>query len=256
MDVHKYQHRNVFTWVCVDHIFMMGRTWDPCWKSCERNGLQKSNATDRSSVFGMHAKRCKGWSLGSCLKRVVQKVNNDQGNWRNISDERDKFVGKRSLLGAMTWKCVESMCRVSSEISDFSPAGGNAEHRWSCKYLQTERTQRRHWHLYTNIVLLFSFFSLFTDRHSSTIHIRFSVHAHLDRNSPLVGSSQLWVWKQDVQLDCNLAIIHGSGAISLTSVSNFAKQRGLWDTWSNRQRVVKNARGRSSRLRRFGCVSG
>ena len=48
------------------------------------------------------------------------------------------------------------------------------EQRFQCGYSQfqqvTDCTQRGHLPLYTNVVVFFSFFSLFTDRHRSVVH--------------------------------------------------------------------------------------
>ena len=53
----------------------------------KRNQPWRSNAILRSSVFGLHAKRCKCWSVsGTVQSWAFQKGNDDQGSWGKRSN--------------------------------------------------------------------------------------------------------------------------------------------------------------------------
>ena len=101
--------------------------------SAERNRPRISNASDRSSVFGLHAKRGKGWSSGSSFpNRVVQEIDDDKGGWRKKTRRKKHIRWKRSLIGATIWKVMLKNALKDSAKKQkrciLSPASGNALH--------------------------------------------------------------------------------------------------------------------------------
>ena len=133
-----YVHKKLgfFSPVYVDDIKMVGKeqhNGPMCDNSAERNRPRISNASGRSSVFRLHAKRGNGWSSSSSFRnRLVQEIDDDKGGWRKKTKRKKNIRWKRSLLGATIWKrhaekCVERFCEEAKNCI-FSPANGNALH--------------------------------------------------------------------------------------------------------------------------------
>ena len=107
-----YVHKKLgfFSSVYVDDIkngWKGATQWTHVDNSAERNRPRISNAIDRSSVFGLHAKRGKGWSSGSSFRnRLVQEIDDDKGGWRKKTKRKKNIRWKRSLLGAPIWKVM------------------------------------------------------------------------------------------------------------------------------------------------------
>ena len=81
--------------------------WTHVDNFAERNRPRISNASDRSSVFRLHAKRGNCWSSGSSFRnRLVQEIDDDKGDWRKKTRRKKHIRWKRSPLGATIWKVM------------------------------------------------------------------------------------------------------------------------------------------------------
>ena len=103
--------------------------------STRRSQPWRSNAVDRSIVFGLHGMRCKGWSSSSSVQNQAgQEIDDDKGGWRKSPNERKTFVGKDHCLELMIRRVMpkNALKNTVNEQKEkeciFSPTRGNTMH--------------------------------------------------------------------------------------------------------------------------------
>ena len=102
--------------------------------STRRSQPWRSNAVDRSIVFGLHGMRCKGWSSSSSVQNQAgQEIDDDKGGWRKSPNERKTFVGKDHCLELMIRRvmpknALKDTVNEQKKECIFSPTRGNTMH--------------------------------------------------------------------------------------------------------------------------------